>query len=299
MITTLDLSFLDIPNAIAAFLLHTSAGPVLVECGPYSTLPHLREALRQQGVPAEDIRHVLVTHIHFDHAGAAWWFARQGATIYLHPKGAPHLAAPERLWESARMIYGDQMEVLWGAIEPIAPERLRTVEDREVVTIGDTDFMAHHTPGHAVHHIAWQVGDDVLTGDVAGVKIGQGPVVPPCPPPDIMVEDWKSSIARLRALNARRLHLTHYGTITDSSAHLRELETRLTTYAEWMRPYAEKEASVREVLPKFQQYVREDLERNGVDGDAGLKQYEAANPAWMSVSGLLRYWKKHGLADRA
>ncbi len=287
----IDLNFLDLSSAVAAFLLQSSEGPVLVETGPHSTLPQLLASVEQAGYRAEDIRHVLLTHIHLDHAGAAWWFAQQGATVYVHPKGLPHLMDPTKLMASARMIYQDQMDKLWGEMHPIDADRLQQVEDDEELILGDIRVVARHTPGHAVHHIAWQWEDYLFTGDVAGVKIGNGPVMPPCPPPDIHLADWMKSIDRMRKLPAQKLYLTHFGLVTDKDQHLDELSVRLNAWAEWMKPHYLSGAAVEVITPAFQAYVREDLESHGLDEQA-INRYEAANPAWMSVAGLLRYWKK-------
>src|SRR5690606_16623004 len=111
--------------------------------------------------------------------------AEKGANIYLHPLGAKHLADPSRLMASAKMIYQERMDELWGQMHPIPENQLIRVEDYETITVGDTKIKSLHTPGHAIHHIAWQINDLIFTGDVAGVKIGAGPVQPPCPPPDI------------------------------------------------------------------------------------------------------------------
>lgn len=287
----IDLNFLDLSSAVAAFLLQSSEGPVLIETGPHSTLPRLLASVEQAGYRPADIRHVLLTHIHLDHAGAAWWFARQGATVYVHPKGLPHLMDPAKLMASARMIYQDQMDRLWGEMHPIAADRLRQVNDDEELILGDIRVIARHTPGHAVHHIAWQWEDCLFTGDVGGVKIGSGPVMPPCPPPDIHLPDWMQSINRMRELSAEKLYLTHFGQVTDKERHLDELSVRLNAWAEWMKPHYLSGAAAEVITPAFQAYVREDLVSYGLDEET-IDRYEAANPAWMSVAGLLRYWKK-------
>ncbi|HMX39645.1 MAG TPA: MBL fold metallo-hydrolase [Saprospiraceae bacterium] len=297
-IHTLDLGFMGHQQAIAAFAVEGPDGLALVETGPASTLPALEAALAQHGWSLADFPHVFLSHIHFDHAGAAWALAAQGATIYVHPKGLPHLAAPEKLYNSARMIYGDEMERLWGPMHPIAEERLYAPAHGEVIEAAGLQFTAWHTPGHAVHHIAWALashsapgGGEVFTGDVAGVRIGKGPVVPPCPPPDIHVEDWLNSIRLLRELPAEHLRLTHFGLVTDKHSHLNALENRLLSAAEWMRPYAEARTPVEEVVPPFQAFVLAELAQAGVD-EEGLQRYDAANPAFMSVAGLMRYWQK-------
>jgi glyoxylase-like metal-dependent hydrolase (beta-lactamase superfamily II) len=299
-IHTLDLGFLDIENAIAAFVVEGPDGLALVETGPASTLPHLELALQKHGWQIADFQNVFLSHIHFDHAGAAWAFAEKGAKIYVHPKGLPHLAAPEKLYNSARMIYGEQMDTLWGPMHPIAENQLIAPENGEEIEACGLKFTAWYTPGHAVHHIAWMVegreqqiaGESVLfTGDVAGVKIGDGPVVPPCPPPDINVEDWQTSIQMLRKLPAETLYLTHFGKITNKDTHLNTLEKRLLAWATWMKPFAEQQTPPEKIVPLFEKYVADSLAVEGVD-EAGLRRYEAANPAFMSVAGLLRYWKK-------
>ncbi len=293
MITTIDLKFLDIPNSIAAYLIETEVGPILIETGPHSTLKYLEKGLAEKGYSTQDIQHVFLTHIHLDHAGCAWHFAQQGAKIYVHPKGYRHLASPEKLMASAAMIYKDKMDVLWGQMNPIADPQLEAVEDLQIVEIGGVKLQAHYTPGHAVHHIAWQVGASLFAGDVAGVKISNGPVMPPCPPPDIHVEDWLASINRMKELELEELYLTHYGKISDILPHLESLEQVIKNWADWIKPHFDAQTEQQIVVPQFQKYVIENLKNAGVD-EKGLAQYEAANPAWMSVAGLYRYWKiKH------
>ena len=148
----IDLKFLGLERAIAVFLVETSIGPILIETGPHSSLPKLKSGLSKLGYELKDIKHVLLTHIHLDHAGAAWAFAEQGAKIHLHPRGYRHLNEPSKLLESARRIYKDQMDSLWGSIKPIPEDNLLTVEDGEVLTFGDVSIKAMHTPGHAQHH---------------------------------------------------------------------------------------------------------------------------------------------------
>lgn len=291
MIHILDLQFLGLSQAIAAFLVETSEGPVLVETGPHSVSEHLEKEVARCGFKMTDIKHVFITHIHFDHAGGAWALAQQGATIYLHPFGKRHLGEPSKLYASAKRIYQDKMEMLWGKMEAIADENLQTVEHGESITIGDTTFIAHHTPGHAVHHIAWQVGENIFTGDVAGVKIAKGIVVPPCPPPDINIEDWIASINLLRQLDIKALYLTHFNKITNVNEHLDNLEKMLWDWANWMKPHFEEGTDQAEIVPKFMDYTKQQLLKHGLN-EMEIEQYEAANPSWMSVAGLMRYWKK-------
>lgn len=291
MYHTLDLHFLGYDEAIASFLIESSKGPILIESGPYSTFAHLENALAKHGYKASDVKHVLLTHIHFDHAGAAWAFAKTGAKIYLHPFGAGHMHDPSKLVASATMIYGDQMDVLWGKMEGIPQSNLVEMANEETVTIGEHAFTALHTPGHAKHHIAWELGRTIFTGDVAGVKIGNGPVVPPFPPPDINLEDWNESIDLILSRNPEKIVLTHFEARTNVTEHMKQLKTMLNDWAYWVKEKAEAGMSADDITPLFMDYTNAQLKQQGVSAE-GLKQYEAANPAWMSVAGLMRYWKK-------
>jgi len=291
MYHTLDLHFQNYQHAIAAFCFESNNGLILIESGPYSTFKALEKGLNNLGYSAADVKNVLLTHIHFDHAGAAWAFAEKGANIYLHPFGYHHMNDPSKLVASATMIYGDQMDTLWGEMRAIPEDNLRTVEHQEVLDIDGKTFIALHTPGHAKHHVAWQHKDLIFAGDVAGVKIEGGPVVPPCPPPDINIEDWKSSINLILDRNPKKLVLTHFGEELDVRGHMEELRTILDDWSQWMKGKWEQGLSNEEITPLFMKYTANQLKEKGVS-DLGTKQYEAANPSWMSVAGLVRYWKK-------
>lgn len=291
MIHVIDLHFLGMPEAIAAFLIANEAGLTLVETGPYSTFQSLENGINKAGYQIADVKHVLLTHIHLDHAGASWRFAQEGAQIYVHPFGQKHLHNPEKLMSSAKRIYQDQMDRLWGDMKAIPAEQLHVIEHEEVVKIGAMEFKAWHTPGHASHHIAWQLDNNLFAGDVAGVKIPGGIVVPPCPPPDIQVEDWQASIQLIRGLGISTMYLTHFGPFTNVEQHLDNLEQRLLSWAGWMKPHFEAGTSPDEIRPEFEAYALKELLDAGVSSD-GLAKYNLANPSWMSVAGLLRYWKK-------
>lgn len=286
----IDLEFMNAKQTIGSFLIPTKAGVILVECGPESTFPRLSKGIEDLGYSLSQIKHVLLTHIHFDHAGAAWKLANEGAKIYVHPLGLPHLLSPEKLWNSAAQIYGEDMNRLWGRMEPIAEELLVPVAHEEIFDLDGLRVKAWHTPGHAVHHIAWQVDELLFTGDVAGVKIEGGPVVPPCPPPDIHIEEWKRSIELIRKINPKKLVLTHFGEISSIHDHLQALEMMLDEWATWMKPRFDSGLGPQEIIPEFMAYTSQQMISKGVSAET-RNLYEYANPSWMSVSGLLRYWK--------
>lgn len=290
-IEIIDLKFQQAEKTIASFLIRGKGKPVLIETGPHSTWDQLKGSLDKFGVEPSELGAVLLTHIHFDHAGAAWEFAKEGVKIYLHPMGLPHLANPERLWKSAAKIYGDdQMDKLWGPMETIDERLLVPVEDAETVTIGDLSFTAIHSPGHAIHHIAWKLGDVIFTGDVGGVKIENGPVVPPCPPPDINIEAWKSSIKKILDYHPKELYLTHFGEVDNPEEHLGQLIKILDDWANWMKVQFDEGRNAAEITPDFMHYTSRQMNRQGASKDL-QSLYEYANPSWMSVNGLMRYWK--------
>ncbi len=293
MVNVIDLKFQGFSQAIASFLIESGEGPVLIETGPHSTFKALEAGVNPLGYDLSDIKHVLLSHIHFDHAGAAWALARRGAKIYLHPSGAKHMEDPSRLYESAKRIYRDKMDSLWGSLKPIPKDHLYQIPNEETVQIGNLKFTAHHTPGHAIHHIAWQLEDMLFTGDVAGVKINDGPVVPPCPPPDINIEDWKASISLIRGMNLNKIYLTHFGDFDNIEGHLNELEGCLDNWTSWTKVQFEKNADPKDITPEFQAFVDGKLAKKGLTKNE-IDRYGAANPAWMSVAGLMRYWKKRG-----
>lgn len=286
----IDLKFLDIPDAIASFLIPSDDGLILIESGPETTYNHLIESIKNQGFNPDDIKHVLLTHIHFDHAGAAWKFAKKGAKIYVHPIGLPHLQNPERLWNSAKMIYKEDMDRLWGKMEPISENQLIAADDGDEIQIGSLKFKTHYTPGHAIHHNAYQLDDIVFAGDVAGIKIHNGPVVPPCPPPDIDLGAWENSLKKLKEVQPSKLVLTHFGFVDTPQEHLDNLKEMLHDWANWMKPHYENNADPKEITPKFIEYTNNQLRDFGVS-ERDISSYDKANPSWMSVMGLLRYWK--------
>jgi glyoxylase-like metal-dependent hydrolase (beta-lactamase superfamily II) len=279
------------PRTIASFVLETEEGPVLFETGPYTAAERLRQALAQLGYAPSQVRHVFVTHVHLDHAGGAWSWAREGAKIYVHPRGLPHLADPSRLWASASRIYGDQMEALWGSMAPIDPAQLVPLEDGAQIRLGGVEIEAWETLGHAPHHLAFRLGDALIAGDIAGVRIEGGPALPPCPPPDIHLELWQASLERLRRASLASLYLTHFGRVDDVQEHLADLAKTLDDWGRWILERLRQGRSQEELIPEFEAYVRGMLEARGMSQEE-IEAYEVADPAWMSVGGLVRYWSK-------
>ena len=292
MIHVLDTQHLGRRGIIAVTALETGEGLVLFDTGPESTFETIAGELRKLGTEPGAIRHVFLSHIHFDHAGAAWQFAELGATIYVHPRGAPHLIDPAKLVASATRLYGDQMERLWGRFAAIAPERIRILEDKAVIRVAPFDIRAIETPGPASHHHIYQWDDIVFGGDVAGVRLGGGTPVPPLVPPELDIEAWRQSIAEIRALNPAHLYLPHFGPVTGNiGAHLDALEERIVRWSIWFRDRLRAGEDETAMRPAFADYVASELRQAGAT-ESELADYEQADPSFMAVSAAIRYWRK-------
>ena len=291
-IVTLDLNFQGRPHAIASYLIRTGDAVVLIESGPGSTLSGLKAGLTKEGLSPRDVTHVLLTHIHLDHAGAAGWLARQGAQIYVHPVGAPHMLNPEKLITSATRIYGDRMQALWGEFLPVPQDQLVIPKDAEAIRIGNVEFLPLNTPGHAEHHYCYLFDDVIFTGDVGGVRIpGYQYLRVPMPPPELHIERWRDSVARIRQQKAAYIAPTHFGIFDDVEWHLYEVEKNLDSAGRWLEEVMPSNPPVEELRQSFTDWMMKEGEQIGLDEEA-VKAYELANPLGMSADGLLRYWKK-------
>ncbi len=251
-------------------------GDVLVDPGPSSCLPVLLEALGGARPSA-----VLLTHIHLDHAGATGSLVERwpDLRVYVHERGARHLVDPTRLYDSARRIWGEDMDRLWGEMVPVPPDRLEVLSGGETIRDG---WRVAYTPGHAWHHVSFLHDATAFAGDVAGVRIASGPMtIPPTPPPDVDVEAWRESIAIVRAWRPARLAVTHFGSSDDVDRQLDELQTRLEAWSQLARD------SDRET---FEAAVREEIERHLTPEAAGA--YEQASPVEHLYGGYERYWAK-------
>jgi len=291
-VEVMDLHFQGKSNLIASYLVRHPGGALIIETGPGTTVGGLELELRRRGLRPEDVTHVLITHIHLDHAGAAGWLARQGAHIYVHPKGAPHLVDPEKLLTSAGRIYGDDMDRLWGEFLAVPEEQITTLDDGDELAVGGVGIVALDTPGHAEHHLAFLLDDICFTGDVAGVRMPHsGAVVPPMPPPEFDPERWRRSLEHIEAQKPEYLAPTHFGLFLDPPEHLAALRRGLKAAERWAEEAVPVADSVEALQEQYTAWLREWTREQGLDAD-DWPRHEAINPAWMSALGLRRYWKK-------
>ncbi len=231
-ISLIDLEFQGTPQAIAAYLIQANGATVLVESGPATTLPTLEAGLAAHGVGLDDLTHLVVSHIHLDHAGAVGQIVARNprVQVLVHEVGAPHLVDPSRLWRSAGRIYGDDMERLWGDAVPVPEANVVALADEATFRLGDRDFRVRWTAGHASHHLVLldEATGTLFTGDVGGVHIpGTSYVTTPIPPPEVNPPAWAVSVDRMRELAPARLALTHFGVVGEVEPHLDGLLPRL------------------------------------------------------------------------
>jgi len=270
----IDLQFGGQEHAIGVYLVETDDGLALFDCGPASTLPALEAGLAAETLELTDVRHLLLSHIHLDHAGAAGTLVRlhPGLTVWVSEIGAPHLIDPSRLERSARRLYGDFFDALWGELAPVPEQNVR-------IATGDVlGWDAFPTPGHASHHVSYLRDGTLLAGDACGVRMpGASYVLPVSPPPDIDVELWHATAAEIRRRAPERLALIHFGVHEDVAAHLERFDAELDTWAARVEGGMDQQA--------FVDAARADL---GADAD----HYDRVAPLWQSWQGLRRYWDK-------
>ncbi len=281
-IHTLDLKLRGSSNALAAHVIKTDQGSILVDCGPESTLKNLYSELER--VDARNLKYLLLTHIHLDHAGAAGRLARElNLTVFVHDKGAKHLIDPTRLLASAKQIFGDRMTEIWGNIEPVS--HLEVLNGGEQLGLCNLELLALYTPGHAVHHLAFQLEDVIFAGDVAGVRIGNQAPVPPTPPPDINLEHWRTSIELLKSRAAKSLYVAHFGRFDNAATHLETLRENLERFAQISLAGLQAGESVAAIAAR----LRSATSLQASDEFAG--GYVPASISASDAAGLERYWR--------
>jgi glyoxylase-like metal-dependent hydrolase (beta-lactamase superfamily II) len=277
--------------------------PTLVEAGSAADVPAILAALARRGLGPHDLAHIVVTHIHLDHAGGAGVLAQRfpAADVRVHEAGAAHLADPTRLVASTARTYGrERMEALFGTTVPLDPERIRTVADGDTIALGDRSLDVLHTPGHASHHVALA---DVRTGAVfTGEAVGSHlPWVdvyrPALPPPEVDVEAALASIDRIRG-RASGLLTSHFGPIADAAEGCDRAAGRIRSWSETVRRLVERGRDLDAIADALgDQAAAEHLDDSGEPIDPA--RYDALGSIRMNAAGLERYWRKRREAEDA
>lgn len=294
-IQTIDLHFQGETQVIASYIVESDDGLVMIETGPGSTLTAAQAGLRALGYTAADVRHVLLTHIHLDHAGAAGWWASQGAHVYVHHFGARHLVDPSKLIASATRIYGDQMDRLWGEMLAVPAEQLTELHDGDLLMLGGQRFEVWETAGHALHHMAFVYEDVAFTGDVAGTRVpGWAFVDAPTPPPEFDLEVWQKSLTRLLAADFSAIYPTHFGEVRDVQGQLEGVRSMINAVAEFVRVRLIQEVEAAEIITAYTAWYRTQALAAGLP-EAVFAKFVLSNPPDMTVNGIVRYWRKRGI----
>jgi glyoxylase-like metal-dependent hydrolase (beta-lactamase superfamily II) len=268
----IDLQFLGVPQAIGVYLVETDDGLALFDCGPTSCLEALEAGVAAHGASFDDVRHLLLSHVHLDHAGGAGTLVRAHPhlTVWVSEVGRPHLADPARLERSARRLYLDMFDPLWGELAPVPEANLRVAAGN---VLGWESFP---TPGHASHHVSYLRDGTLLAGDAAGVRMpGAAYVLPVSPPPDLDVELWHETVAEIRRRAPERLATIHFGVHEDVTPHLDRLEAELDRWAERVGGGMQ---------------VDDFVEAAKADAGEDAPLYDRVAPFWQSWHGLKRYW---------
>ena len=292
----IDLQFRGSPRVIATALINGPGGLTLIDPGPTSCLPVLEAGLRDRGLTLRDVRTLLLTHIHLDHAGATGSIVERvpGIKVYVHERGAPHMIDPEKLLASVTRLYGDQMDRLWGAFLPVPASQVTVLTGGERLNISGTSLRVAYTPGHAKHHVSFldEGAGMAYVGDTAGLRISGDYLLAPTPPPDIDIEAWQSSLDVIDAWQPVSLFLTHFGPVTPARAHLARFRTTLTAMAEAVRVALKAGGSEEEQIRGFVERLRGEARRGLPESEA--KATELAAPFDQLWQGLARYWLKKG-----
>jgi glyoxylase-like metal-dependent hydrolase (beta-lactamase superfamily II) len=290
----IDLRFLGRSNVIASALVQGAGGVAIVDPGPTSCLSALESGLQAHGIRWDDVRSILLTHIHLDHAGATGTIVREHPhiTVLVHERGAKHMIDPTRLLDSATRLYGDDMDRLWGEFAAVPQRSIVTLSGGESIDAGGRRFEVAYTPGHASHHVSYFDPSSGLAfvGDVAGVCVLGGYVLPPTPPPDIDPEAWQISVDRILAWSPSTLFLTHFGAVTRVRPHLAELMENLRATSNVVRESLAETGSDDEKSERFADWLRRELRRQMTDAE--VDSYVVAAGFKYLWFGLARHWRK-------
>jgi glyoxylase-like metal-dependent hydrolase (beta-lactamase superfamily II) len=276
----IDLRHQATERVIGVYLLDTPQGPALFDCGPSTCIPELERGLAERGLELTDVANLMLSHIHLDHAGAAGLLVREhpGLQVHVSPVGAPHLVDPRRLEASARRLYGEAFDSLWGELAPVPQQNVHPVGDSVL------GLDAFPTPGHASHHVSYLADDGMLyAGDAVGVRIRPGGhVLPAAPPPDVDLVAWARSLDEIERREPERLALIHFGVADDPREHVARMRESLHRWSERVRSGMTED--------EFVAACRRELAEG--EGNEQTETWELAAPLWQSYLGLRRYWDK-------
>jgi glyoxylase-like metal-dependent hydrolase (beta-lactamase superfamily II) len=290
----IDLQFRGSPRVIASPVLIGPDGVTLIDPGPTSCLPALEAGLRDRGLSLRDVRTLLLTHIHLDHAGATGTILERvpQVRVYVHEVGAPHMVDPAKLLASAARLWGDQMDALWGQFLPVPGPQVTALTGGERLTVAGRTLQVAYTPGHAKHHVSYldEQNGMAYVGDTAGIRIVGDYMLAPTPAPDIDIEGWQHSLDRIEAWQPVSLFLAHFGPFTPARAHLSRYRSVLAAQAELVRALLKSARTSDQQISDFVETLRQEARRELPEKEA--RATELAAPFEQLWHGLARYWSK-------
>ena len=289
-----DLQFRGSPRVIAAAILQGADGVTLIDPGPTSCLPALESGLRDRGLTLRDVRTLLLTHIHLDHAGACGTIVERvpGVKVYVHERGAPHMIDPAKLLASAMRLWGDRMDAVWGAFQPVPAGQVIVLKGGERLDLAGTAINVAYTPGHAKHHVSYldEHTGMAYVGDTAGVRVSGDYLIAPTPPPDIDIEAWQQSLDTIDRWQPVSLFLTHFGPITPTRAHIARFRSTVASAAAMSEAMIAAGGTDEELAARFAERMRQDARKALPEHEA--RAVELAAPFDQLWQGLARYWQK-------
>jgi glyoxylase-like metal-dependent hydrolase (beta-lactamase superfamily II) len=293
--TLLDLEYLGYPRIIAACVCEGPTSIAVIDPGPERSLGTLRAKLADLAIGIKDLDAILLTHIHLDHAGATGTIVKENPKIqvYVHERGAVHMADPAKLLTSAQRLYGDKMDYLWGEFLAVPRENIHALAGGERLEIGGRKLEVVYTPGHASHHVSYfdQATGLAFVGDTAGIRIANSHVIlPVTPPPDIDLEAWRKSWQEIRARKPERLFLTHFGPATRVEHHLGELEARLEEWGALVQESLANGRTDTENADLFERQIEAKIREKASETET--KEYVIGGALGLCWQGLARYWRK-------
>ena len=299
--TFIDLKFLGLQRVVGTAVLGGPSGLALIDPGPTSCLAALESGLGDHGHRLEDVQTVLLTHIHLDHAGATGVLLSRvpTAVVYVHEKGAPHMADPTKLLASATRLYGANMDRFWGEFRPVPADRMRVLRGGERLDISGRTLEVAYTPGHASHHVSYfdMTTGIAYVGDTAGIRVAKAYVKAPTPPPDIDLEAWEASLRTIEAWRPQSLVLTHFGQVDDVPDHIRRFRAALNRSATLVRETLASEGTDGERIRRYVEDMRAEAQRVLSPDEAASTEAAAAfDHLWQ---GLARYWRKRITAEQS
>jgi glyoxylase-like metal-dependent hydrolase (beta-lactamase superfamily II) len=297
--TILDTNWMGRPRSIAAALLESDGHRAMIDPGPASVLPTLRQQLESRGIEVSDLNAILLTHIHLDHAGATGALIKENPNleVYVHKAGMLHMANPAKLLASAERLWPGELGQLFGETLPVPFGNLRMLEGGETLALGSRNVEVVYTPGHASHHVSYFDSSDgtAFVGDTTGFHIeGEPFAVPLAPPPDIDLEIWYGSLEAIAARHPARLFLTHFGYSTDPTAHIAEYRENMQRWAALAAKILRSTPDERGRLAAFVSAASSEIEKHVTAAEAEHYVFNCGlNLTWL---GLARYHRKRAEA---